>query len=313
MRGMRGSAVTLAALVLFLVALPAAAQQNTPPGDYALTLEYDGLTRDYLLHVPPGYDGAAPAPLVMGLHGAFGSARQFERMANMNSAADARGFVAVYPEGTGPVQTWNAGHCCGPALWSNVDDVGFILALVDELEGMLAIDPDRIYVTGLSNGAMLAYRLAAEAPEVFAAAGIVAGSIGGRASERSSLVTLPAPDTPVSIIALHGRQDRAVRYDGGESLGALDFERSDLSVAEAMAFWTAANACEALPATESLFDGVILHDVYGCPDDVGLELYTIVDGDHSWPGAAPTPFSQPTRLIDATDLILDFFEAHPKP
>jgi polyhydroxybutyrate depolymerase len=250
----------------------------------------------------------------VGLHGGTGNARQFENNSQIDAKADELGMIVVYPDGTGALQTWNAGHCCGRAYQSQVDDVGFIRALVVELQNTLAIDPQRIYATGMSNGAMMAYWLAAETPDVFAAVGPVAGTIGGQADASASLWMPSTPSGPVSIIAIHGRQDESVLYDGGVSRGTFGAGRIDLAVAESIGFWVAQDGCSATPQTEITHDGNITHDVYTCPGGIAVELYSIGDGDHSWPGseAGRLGRTHPNQDISATDLILDFFAAHPK-
>ncbi|MBI5959497.1 MAG: prolyl oligopeptidase family serine peptidase [Chloroflexi bacterium] len=290
------------------------AQDHWTPGDYERAFEFDGKTRTFRLHIPPGYDGMTAFPLVIGLHGGSGSARQFEDNAEINDKADDLGMIVVYPDGTGGLQTWNSGYCCGRAKAEDVDDVGFIRALIETLQGTLNLDPDRIYAMGMSNGAMMSYRLAAEASDVFAAVGPVAGSIGGQADENSSLWIIPAPSEPVSIISIHGQQDESVLYEGGVSQGKLDAGRVDLSVAESIGFWVEQNGCSSTPQTETTHAGNIIHDVYPCPAGIGVELYTVVDGDHSWPGAERMRLraNDPNQDISATDLILEFFAMHPK-
>jgi len=294
---------------------PLEAQDRWPPGDYERSFVYDGRTRTFLLHIPPGYDGSTPFPLVIGLHGGTGSARQFERSTHMNRAADTLGFLAVYPDGTGPLKTWNAGYCCGFAMQNKVDDVGFIRALIAALSSTLNIDLHRLYATGMSNGAMLAYRLASEASDLFAAVGPVAGSIGGQVNADAPLFMIAPPAEPVSVIAIHGQQDESVLYEGGESRGVFGKGRIDLSVAESIAFWVRHNQCSTMPTVESLYDGNIIRETYPCPQGVEVVLYTIVEGDHSWPGEAPSRLrgTNPNQDIIATDLILEFFASHAKP
>ncbi|NDJ75441.1 MAG: polyhydroxybutyrate depolymerase [Chloroflexi bacterium] len=295
---------------------PAHAQDGTDrqPGDYALSMEYDGLTRTYLLHIPPGYDGSQPYPLVIGLHGGTGTAEQFQRSSGINAAADDLGFIAVFPDGTGRLQTWNAGHCCGLSRRDNVDDVGFIAALIAELSAELNLDPARFYATGMSNGAMMSYRLGAELPDVLAGIGPVAGSIGGQYEAGAPEVVIPAPDEPVSVIAINGMLDEAVRYEGGLSGGVFGGTRVDISVADSIAFWVEHNNCDPDPHTETTAGGNIIRDTYSCPAGVEVVLITIVDGTHSWPGGTRGWIGgpEPNRDISATVEILEFFLAHPK-
>lgn len=292
------------------------AQRDWEPGTYNLSLDYDGETRTFWLHIPPGYDGTRPRPLVIGLHGGTGSGEQFEDTANMNVKADELGFIAVYPDGTGVLQTWNSGHCCGAARRKDVDDVGFIRALVAALDESLNLDLDRIYATGMSNGAILSHRLGAEASDLFAAIAPVAGTIGGQTDAGAPLDLPPTPAGPVSVLIIHGMQDEAVRYEGGLSGGVFGGERIDLSVAESVDFWLEHNACEPTPETTTTHDGNIIQDVYACaPEGIEVMVYTVVDGGHSWPGGDQPRrrADTPTDDLSATDVILEFFAAHPEP
>ena len=126
------------------------------------TLNYDGIDRIYLLHVPSSYDGLSAVPLVVALHGYSGNGAGLESLTGFSVKANSNNFIVVYPDGTGSTRSWNAGNCCGQAMTNNVDDVGFISALIDTLSANYNIDSTRIYATGFSNGSMMSYRLAAE-------------------------------------------------------------------------------------------------------------------------------------------------------
>jgi len=286
-----------------------------PSRDYWGSLVFEGRTRTYVLHLPPSYDGQTPMPLVIFLHGGGGNAQSAARNYELSPKADQEGFIVVYPNGTGilldRVLTWNAGHCCGYALQQNVNDVGFIRALIEKLQKELKIDPRRIYATGISNGGMMSYRLGAELSDIIAGIAPVAGSIGGHVTPDSPLVVIPTPSQPVSVIAFHGMLDENVPYNGGHGARASS-PRIDLSVAESIAFWVKANGCNPTPTTEISASGNIVKDIYtGCANDTEVVLYTIVNGGHSWPGVPGG--DRPTKEISATDLLWEFFKRHPKP
>lgn len=229
---------------------------------------------------------------------------------DMNSIADEEGFITVYPKGTGRFRnrflTWDAGYCCGYALENNIDDVGFIKALIEELQNTFNIDPSRIYVTGHSNGAMLTYRLGAELSDIIAAIAPVAGSIGGYATENSSLWMIPKPTSPVSVIVIHGKLDDHVPYDGGHGVNTSG-TRIDLSVNESIAFWVQHNKCNPIPQVNES-DGVIQETYSGGQNGTEVVLYTLINGKHWWPGSE----KDPTKELSATEIIWEFFEAHPK-
>jgi polyhydroxybutyrate depolymerase len=279
------------------------------PGDYNGSLDVDGRKRSYILHIPPGYDDKTEMPLAIVLHGGGGNAENIMKTTDFSTRADNAGFIVVYPNGTGRFSnvllTWNAGNCCGYALDNNVDDVAFIRALIDDLLIRLAVDPRRIYATGMSNGGMMCYLLACQLSDKIAAIAPVAGAM-----EMDSCY----PTQPVSVIIFHGTADEHVLYYGGEPLKQADnHPRVDRPVSYAVNFWVKANDC--LPVPQKEVTGDIIRETYsGGKNNTEVVLYTIVDGKHAWPGGKPGWFGgdEPTQEISATNVIRDFFASHPK-
>jgi polyhydroxybutyrate depolymerase len=261
------------------------------------------------LYVPASLDSAGAA-LVVALHGGGGNAANLERTVGLNALAEREGFLVAYPNGSGRLDevllTWNAGNCCGFALDQAVDDVGFLRALVDELQTAFPVDRRRIFATGMSNGGMMSYRLACEAADVFAAVAPVAGALNVEDCE---------PSQPVSLLAIHGTADQHVAFEGGPPTVKADpHARVDRSVHYAMTFWAARNGCGLEPAASR--SGNVMHEVYpDCSPGLGVELLAIEGGGHAWPGA--TRFSpqgdEPYPDLDASLAIWEFFQAHPKP
>ena len=277
-------------------------------GDHVLSLTTGGRERTYLLHLPPAYDGKKILPLVIVLHGGGGNAPGAVRMTGFSEKADKEGFVAVYPNGSGRLKdrllTWNSGNCCGYALDRNVDDVGFIRVLIDELEKIRAIDPKRVYVTGMSNGGMMTYRLGCELSDKIAAIAPVSGALN---------VENCQPVGPVSAIIFHGTADEHVLYNGGEPLKKVDVhQRVDKSVSYAVKFWVAHDGCSETPQREE--KGGIRTEIYsGGEEGAEVVLYAIKGGGHAWPGGQSYLLGDtPTREISATDLMWDFFVRHSK-
>jgi len=264
------------------------------------TLEFGGRTRWYLVHSPQGYDGSKPLPLVLVLHGALQGASNVERMSGMSAKADKESFLVAYPNGTsgsGLTPTWNAGACCGYAMTHKVDDVGFLRALIERLERDYAVDRKRIYVTGISNGGMMSYRVACELADRVAAIAPVEGAqdIDCR------------PSQPVSVLIFHGTADLLVPYKGGATPFQIGPKRSDTPVSSAVDFWVKQDGCSTTPKHEETSQVRI--DTYsGCEDGAGVALYTILGGHHWWPGAALS-----RNDVPATDIMWSFFAAHPKP
>jgi len=281
-----------------------------PPGDHLRQLTVGDRQRTYHLHIPPG-DAGGSWPLVLGFHGGASNGRAFAAASGLSDKADAAGFVVAYPNGSGEREkllTWNAGNCCGYAYHQASDDVGFTHALLDDLAAALSIDPRRVFATGLSNGAMLAYRLAAEMADRIAAIAPVAGPV---ALDRC------APSRPVSVIHLHGTEDLFTPLEGG--VGPRSATRvSHTSVAETIRRWVAANGCPPEPNTAQLpdlaDDGThVVRSLYG-PGREGSEvvLYVIHGGGHTWPGQRSNTFlfGPSTRNLIANDAIWDFFSRH---
>jgi polyhydroxybutyrate depolymerase len=304
-----------AGFVLLFLALGIAACYRSyevtpsPSPDAVRSLTFDGLQRSYILHIPALFDNSHPIPLVFDFHGGGGNAQSQLRMSGFNVLADEKTFIVVYPNGTGLLEdkilTWNGGTCCGYAVKHNIDDVGFIRALLVDIGSSYKIDPRRIYATGLSNGGIFSYRLACDASDLFAAVGPVSGTLNISPCE---------PKEPVSVIDFHGTADEHLPYNGGvgdKSLAGVPFA----SVKDSIDFWVDYDKCGTIPQTEKFSD--IQHDVYSnCAKGTEVELYTILDGKHAWPGSSGPAWpggDQPTQSISATQLMWDFFNAHPKP
>lgn len=293
-------------------ALPSpGAGQAMPPGTFreVLRQEPDGRRRTFELHVPAGYDPAHAAPLVVVVHGAFNTGRGMEAKTRFSALSEREGFLVAYPEGIGLAglfQHWNAGLCCGRALRIGVDDVGFLDQVIDRVEEVLAVDPERIYMIGESNGAMLTYRYAAERSERLAAAGVSAGAYGGRRATDGEIWRVSEPGVPVPLIAFHGLADDRVPFEGGASVGTLP-------VPEALDFWARANGCTGAPQEERLRDGQVLHRWWRGEGCAPVELWTIEGWGHEWPGGKPADKPEAARLLrgfDATEMAWDFFRRH---
>lgn len=310
-------------LLLALVWLPTFAAPGAVAADPATThtITVGGLERSYRLYRPPQLRAGASAPLVIALHGGGGSGALMERNSGLDRTADAHGFMVIYPDGsgrrTGRLLTWNAGDCCAYAQRKNVDDVGFIVALIDHAIAAHGADPTRVYLTGMSNGAMMAYRVAALHPQRIAALAAVSGTMD------PSLV----PRGPLPVMHVHGTADRMVPYAGGRG------ERSFLvgernSVANTIAAWVRVNRADPQPTSTPLPDRaddgthVIEHRYRAGADPRNVVLYEIVGGGHAWPG--PVRIEQQaepagrragpvTRDIDVNELLWDFFATHTRP
>lgn len=293
-------AIRATSLLAALLAATSAANAS----EMERTLVFQGHLRSYLLHLPDATT-TTPLPLVMVLHGGGGNARNAERMSGMSQIADRENFAVVYPNGSGRLRrallTWNAGNCCGMALDEQVDDVGFLNAVLDDVARRAAIDSRRIYLTGMSNGGMMTYRMACESAGRFAAIAPVAGAMN---------VTCK-PATPLAVIAFHGTADEHVLYEGGAPIKNVDrHPRVDAPVRQTIAFWQQFDSCRSY-ATDTLAE--VTTEVWSnCQAGSEVELNTLEGFGHAWPGGQKgSPRGDPPAAsIDASEAMWQFFARH---
>jgi polyhydroxybutyrate depolymerase len=274
------------------------------PGDHARTLSHGGRERGYVLHVPPG-GGASPRPLLLAFHGGGGNGPGFQAYAGLDALADRDGWLVAYPNGTNRLfdarlLTWNAGGCCAYAQEAGVDDVGFALAVIEDVARAAQLDRRRVYATGHSNGAMMAYRLAAEASERIAAIAPVAGAM---------TVEPFQPRRPVPVLHIHSADDPRAPYAGGvtETRGR---EIRHRPVEAGLARWRERDACPAAAAEQARRErparGGGLHTATllvwaPCAEGSEVRLWKLTGAGHGWPGADPV---LPERVMGPrTDVI----------
>ncbi len=266
-------------------------------------LDHDGRQRSYFVHLPTAYTGNEDLPLILALHGGFGSAQNLQEQSQLNVKADKEHFIVVYPEGVqGPlnIRTWNAGWCCGFAMNANIDDVGFIDVLLDTLMHNYAVDSQRIYVTGISNGGMMAYRLACELSHKIAAIAPVAATM---------VMNDCMPKRPVSVIHFQSYLDTNVPYEGGVGSGvSKHFNPAQDSVVHT---WAQINNCQILDDTLTSNEEYTLRVWLNGTCATAIHHYTTNDGGHSWPGGRSTVFGDPvSEYLNANDLMWEFFQDH---
>jgi polyhydroxybutyrate depolymerase len=300
----RGAAACAALIALAAFALGARADDGSTVGAAEQReLRSGGLTRTYRV-VPSRVTSSDGRALVMVLHGGFGSGAFAERAYGWDAVTSSNNAEIVYPDGYR--RSWNGGNCCGPAHDRNVDDVAFLTAIILDAEQRDGVDPKRVFVTGMSNGAIMAYRLACEGRIALAAIGPVAGALE---------VPCAAPAAPVSVMAIHGTADQNVPYAGG--VGTKGFVKVDhTSVASSLARWLSIDRCEAQPATSR--SGGVVRETTECASGTTIVLITVEGAGHQWPGstlAAPAAArllnpDPPSRALSATDALWLFFKGH---
>jgi polyhydroxybutyrate depolymerase len=271
----------------------ATAGSGYPAGTSIQEIESGGQTRQYRVHIPPSYQSGTPMSLVLNLHGLNETAAQQEALSGMSAKADSAGFIVVYPEGID--QTWHIGP--GPAA---ATDMQFIRDLVAELQSRLSIDPARIYAAGISNGAQMSNLLGCNASDIIAAIGPVSGGY--------SPAQECAPGRPVPVVGFHGTADQLIPYEGD----AATQGRLLMPAKEWAAAWAARNGCSPTPAVTYQGSEVTGETWSGCREGADVVFYTIEGGGHGWPGAS-SGAGVTTNEIDATDIIWEFFAAHPVP
>ena len=268
----------------------------------ARTIVSSGRTREYLLHVPRGYDGARPTPLVISLHGAMLWPGSQMHISRWNRVADEHGFLVAYPAGTG----------AGPRAWfmegratpSRMPDVVFVSQLIDALEASYNIDPARIYADGFSNGGGMAFALSCTLADRIAAVGMVSAA-------RSLDWTWCPAHRPVPSIAFHGTADPLVPFDGGRTPAGPDVFPS---VRSFTATWARRNGCAPRPVATTFARGVERLEYGSCRGDADVVLFTLEGGGHQWPGGERLPeflLGPYRRDVDATSEMWAFFREHP--
>ncbi|MGD8717514.1 MAG: PHB depolymerase family esterase [Candidatus Zixiibacteriota bacterium] len=296
-----------------LVAAALAAGAAACAKDEKKTITVDGKDREYYVHVPPGYDGTTPVPLVLGLHGGGGTADKFDKLSHMSATADAHGFIAVYPQGLD--KAWNDGRSINKKK-EKADDVKFLGELCKQLSADYAIDETRIYTTGISNGGFMSMRLAAEMPEVFAAACSVAAGVSDYLNEEHD-----PPIAPIAVMLINGTEDPLVPYEGGD-VKVLGFKRGKvLSASDGVGWWAKYNGCDVPPVKTDLpdvdpNDGItVWREDYSHAGGADAVLVTVEGGGHTWPSGwqylGEGFIGKTTNDID-NEIIWTFFAAHPR-
>ncbi len=292
-----------------------------PDGIYQRSsLMHDNLERTYHIYIPAIFNESVRLPMVIALHGRGGNGESMVILTRkgFDKLADRDGFLVVYPDGI--ELNWNDGRmdeeANDRAHRENIDDVGFISALIDSMIKDYNIDPKRIYITGISNGAMMSYRLACELSYKITAIAPVDGSI--------PYLLLPecSPAKPVSVLAINNVNDPLVPYEGGDIRGKIRRNLGVvLSVNESVGFWVNHNRCSTIPVVTEEPDvdpedgtRVTKKEYINSIDGIEVILYSIDGGGHTWPGGFQyLPvwiIGKTSRDIDANKVIWDFFKKH---
>lgn len=259
-------------------------------------INYGNRDREYIIHFPENYSSDNSYPLVIALHGGFGKAENMENYTGLSDEADKEEFLVVYPQGVG--RSWNAGRCCGPAHNRKIDDVGFLSALIDSLAEDHAVNTDRVFATGLSNGGFMAYQMLCKRPGKIRAIAPVAASMVNNACMAG---------VARSIIQFHSYRDEYVPYQGGSGAGPSDVYKPPLD--SVFSVWSKINGCSVQRDTVKSTSGFDLVEWRDCNQQTKLQLYLTKDGGHSWPGGSLNFPDRASDAVDATAKMWDFFES----
>ena len=252
--------------------------------------------RQVRVHVPASYDPAHATPVVLNLHGYSGDGLQQLTISKMIATSDAKGFIALHPDGHHTPRGWNAGVCCGAAATSGTDDTAWLASVLDEVEAKLCVDTNRVFATGLSNGGFMAHRLGCELADRFAAIAPVAGVVG---------ISSCNPSRPVAVMHIHGDADPLIPYTGGGVNG-------NESVATTIDRWATKNGCTGAPTQTFQHGDATCMTRSNCTDNADVTLCTIAGGGHQWPGGISIGsfLGELSTDLDATNAMWEFFAAH---
>lgn len=250
------------------------------------------MERTYSLHIPAGLNNQELVPLVFIFHGYRETSDYVRSMSNFDPIANANGFIAVYPDGSGlsgSSLSWNGGVCCGEAVINKVDETLFVRAILEDVKTFVNVDPKRTYATGSSNGALLSYRLACEMSDTFAAIAPVSGVLGYSPCQ---------PAGPVSVLHVHGIKDTVVPLDGNATFPP---------VRDGLTTWAKVDGCNGAEKEEQVNKILKRTSFSGCKPGIALELYTSDAMGHGWPS------KYVGAILPISEIIWKFFAEHPKP
>ena len=308
-------------LIIFLPLEFISGQQKSSYGNFNESIVCKGIQRNFILHLPGNTSEFGLRPLVIALHGGGGDAEGMVKLTKgkFDKLADKDGFIVIYPDGF--EKHWNDGRKGEETGYRSqeqeVDDIGFISDLIDKMIRERKADSSRVYVTGMSNGAMMSYRCGCELSEKIAAIAPVAGNIP------ENLAHVCKPVRPVSVLAINNTKDPLMPYDGGEVTGPFGKKKIGkvLSAEKSIEFWVKFNGCKSEPIKSELPDKdskdgttIQLSIFNGGISNSEVLFYTIEGGGHTWPGGYPYLgewiIGKTSGDMDACEVIWEFFKRH---
>ena len=313
--------ISVSAILILSISLMSGCLYKIPedPNTFIRSFIYDGYNRTYRIHIPIDIEQVDFPSIVFVLHGGGGTGENTERsltLGGFNNLSDKHKFIVVYPDGID--KHWNDGRIVNDsAHQQNIDDVGFLSKIIEDLIEEFNADPNRVFFTGISNGAMMSYRLAFDIPKKIAAIAPVAGAIP------TDILPENISGIPLSVLIISGTHDPLVPWEGG-IIGTPRHPRGTcISVPNSVMFWVKRNNCNTTAKSKwlpnnRLLDFCRVHcDTYEDGDNnTEVVLYKIIRGGHTWPGGyqyfPKFLIGRTCRDIDANEEIWEFFNSHPK-
>ena len=272
-----------------------------------------GGNRPVTVHIPASYDPAKPAPLLIVLHGYGSSGREHEAYFHLDAAAEQRGYLIAYPDGTTDTtgsRFWSATDACCDFDRTGVNDVAYLAEVITAIQASLAVDPKRIDLVGHSNGGFMSYRMACAHADFVTAMVSLAGATFGNPADC-------APSAPVAVLETHGTADDVIAFGGGtiQGIGSGRLMSAYPGAEGTASIWARYDGCGAAPSdvSERVDVDADLSDAgspaeatvkrwTGCAPGGAVELWTMPNGSHG-----------PTISAAFPGAVLDFLEAHPRP
>jgi polyhydroxybutyrate depolymerase len=277
-------------------------------------LMFNGRSRPFLRFVPPGAPPRDGWPVVLALHGGGGQPEEMMKLSGFNELAERERVLMVYPSGTGSTPRrlfWNILLSDTYAAREEIDDLGYLTAVLDAVEAGWPVDRRRVFATGFSQGGMLCYRIACDP--------VLSARVAAIAPVAATMTVAPpdcAASRPVPVISFHGQSDPFSAYGGGIAAKAPRNDQvARASVEESIRFWVDRAGLPAAPAAEGSAGRAVMRQFGATAEGVEVVAWSIIEGGHTWPGS---PENMPEWMmgrtehdLDATRLIWDFFRRHP--
>jgi polyhydroxybutyrate depolymerase len=317
------SPFSLLALFFLVLCWQITSNASESTGDRNSSIEVAGLRRTYRVHIPPSHNETKPVPLLIALHGGGGTGEHMVKLTlgGFNKLSDKEGFIVVYPDGID--KHWNDGRSKEETRYrahrEYIDDTGFISALIDYSIKQNNINPKRVYVTGMSNGAIMSYRLACELSDKIAAIAPVDGNLS------QDFFPMCSPSEPICVLAINNVKDPLVPWNGGDVTGPFGVKKLGkvLSVSQTIEYWVKHNGCALSPTItqephKDPTDGtrVRREEYSGGKGGTEVILYAIEGGGHTWPGGyqylPASIIGKTSKDINANEVIWNFFKRHSK-